>query len=89
MNSSTRYAALLVLLLAMFSRVGETETQYLSGLGKDDPVTWQIRCDNGQNARLRRLQRGERTAPTQSMALRNTLASGSNFHCGVMTSLSK
>jgi hypothetical protein len=50
MCSLARYAALLVLLLASGARAAETETQYLSGLGKDDPVTWQITCDNGQNA---------------------------------------
>jgi len=32
------------------TRAAETETQYLSGLGKDDPVEWQLMCDNGQNA---------------------------------------
>jgi hypothetical protein len=50
MGSLTRYAALLVLLLAPFSRAAETETQYLSGLGKDDPVKWEFECDKGQNA---------------------------------------
>jgi hypothetical protein len=44
-----RYS-LLVLLLASVARAAETETQYLSGLGKDDPVQWQFICDNGQNA---------------------------------------
>src|ERR1700727_1854161 len=50
MGSWTRYAALLVLLLASTARAAETETQYLSGLGKDDPVKWQFLCDKGQNA---------------------------------------
>jgi hypothetical protein len=50
MCSLARYVALLVILLASVARAAETETQYLSGLGKDDPVTWQIMCDNGQNA---------------------------------------
>jgi hypothetical protein len=27
-----------------------TETQYLSGRGKDDPVQWQFQCDKGHNA---------------------------------------
>ena len=50
MRSSVRYAALLVLLLASVARAAETETQYLSGLGKDDPVKWEFICDQGQNA---------------------------------------
>jgi hypothetical protein len=33
------------------ARAAETETQYLSGLGKDDPVKWQFMCDGGQNAK--------------------------------------
>ena len=45
-----RYAALSILLLASLARASETETQYLSGLGKDDPVKWQFICDKGQNA---------------------------------------
>jgi hypothetical protein len=40
----------LVLLLASVARAAETETQYLSGLGKDDPVKWEFKCDKGQNA---------------------------------------
>ena len=50
MFSSARYAALLVLLLASVAHAAETETQYLSGLGKDDPVKWKFKCDKGQNA---------------------------------------
>lgn len=52
MRSSVRYAALLVLLLASVARAAETKTQYLylSGLGKDDPVKWEFKCDEGQNA---------------------------------------
>jgi beta-galactosidase/beta-glucuronidase len=50
MGLSARYAALLVLLVASVARAAETETQYLSGLGKDDPVKWQFICDQGQNA---------------------------------------
>jgi beta-galactosidase/beta-glucuronidase len=42
--------SLLVLLLASVARAAETETQYLSGLGKDDPVKWEFMCDKGQNA---------------------------------------
>lgn len=50
MGLPIRYAAWLVVLLASFLRAAETETQYLSGRGKDDPVAWQIVCDQGQNA---------------------------------------
>jgi hypothetical protein len=50
MRSSIRYAALLVFLLASVARAAETETRYLSGLGKDDPVKWEFMCDKGQNA---------------------------------------
>jgi hypothetical protein len=50
MRSFIRYSALLVFLLASVARAAETETQYLSGLGKDDPVKWQFMCDKGMNA---------------------------------------
>ncbi len=50
MCSLFRYATLLVLLLASIARAAETKTQYLSGLGKDDPVKWDFICDKGQNA---------------------------------------
>jgi Glycosyl hydrolases family 2, TIM barrel domain/Glycosyl hydrolases family 2, sugar binding domain/Glycosyl hydrolases family 2 len=50
MSWSSRYAALFVLLFATVARAAETEVQYLSGLGKDDPVAWQFHCDKGQNA---------------------------------------
>ena len=50
MSSWIRYVALLILFCASFSRAAQTETQYLSGLGKDDPVQWKIECDKGQNA---------------------------------------
>ena len=50
MRSFVRYAALLILVLASEARAADTETQYLSGQGKDDPVSWQIMCDHGQNA---------------------------------------
>jgi hypothetical protein len=50
MRSFARSAALSILLLASVARASETETQYLSGLGKDDPVKWQFFCDKGQNA---------------------------------------
>jgi hypothetical protein len=47
---SVRHAAVLVLLVASVARAAETETKYLSGLGKDDPVQWEFLCDKGQNA---------------------------------------
>lgn len=50
MYLSIRYAALFVLLLAPVARAAETETQYLSGHGKDDPVQWQFMCDKGMKA---------------------------------------
>jgi hypothetical protein len=51
MRLSVRCGALsLLLLLASVARAAETETQYLSGLGKDDPVKWEFMCDKGQNA---------------------------------------
>jgi hypothetical protein len=50
MSSFGPYAVLFILLLASVGRAAETETQYLSGLGKDDPVQWQLICDNGRNA---------------------------------------
>jgi len=50
MRSYVRYAALFVLLLASVARAADTETQYLSGLGKDDPVQWQFMVDKGQKA---------------------------------------
>ena len=51
MSSVARYAALLLLLLMTASaRAAETQTLFLSGLGKDDPVQWQFLGDKGQNA---------------------------------------
>jgi hypothetical protein len=50
MFSPVRYAALLVVLLASIARASETEIQYLSGHGKDDPVKWEFVCDKGMNA---------------------------------------
>ena len=50
MYSSIRYAALFVFVFASLARAVETETQYLSGHGKDDPVQWQFMCDKGMNA---------------------------------------
>ncbi|HUD21914.1 MAG TPA: glycoside hydrolase family 2 TIM barrel-domain containing protein [Acidobacteriaceae bacterium] len=50
MRSFVRYAALFVLLVTSVARAAETETQYLSGLGKDDPVKWEFMCDKGMNA---------------------------------------
>ncbi|HZL28142.1 MAG TPA: glycoside hydrolase family 2 TIM barrel-domain containing protein [Acidobacteriaceae bacterium] len=40
----------LVVLLASVARGSETQTQYLSGKGKDDPIKWEFKADNGQNA---------------------------------------
>ncbi len=45
-----RYVAFLIVFVASVARAAETETQYLSGLGKDDPVKWEFSCDKGQNA---------------------------------------
>jgi hypothetical protein len=52
MYSSARFAAFLIVLLVSVASAAETETryQYLSGLGKDDPVQWQFICDKGQQA---------------------------------------
>jgi hypothetical protein len=50
MRSTGRYVALALLLLVSVARGAETEIQYLSGLGKDDPVKWEFICDKGQNA---------------------------------------
>lgn len=50
MSWPARYVVLLFLLLGSVARAAETETQYLSGLGKDDPVKWEFMCDKGQNA---------------------------------------
>lgn len=50
MRSSIGYAVLLLLFLIPVAKAAKTETQYLSGLGKDDPIQWQFKCDNGQNA---------------------------------------
>jgi hypothetical protein len=41
---------LFLIVVSAVAKAADTETQYLSGLGKDDPVPWQILCDNGQNA---------------------------------------
>ena len=49
MRQLVRCAALLLLLCSV-ARAAETEIQYLSGLGKDDPVKWQFKADKGQNA---------------------------------------
>ena len=43
-------AGLAVILFASAASAVETETQYLSGKGKDDPVKWEFMCDGGQNA---------------------------------------
>ncbi len=42
--------ALALLLLAPLARAAETQTQYLSGHGKDDTVQWEFRVDHGQHA---------------------------------------
>jgi hypothetical protein len=51
MRSSARCAVLvgLILIGSVVARAAETETQYLSGQGKDDMVQWQFKCDNGQH----------------------------------------
>ncbi len=49
MRSSVHYVASLLLLIASVAKAAQTETQYLSGAGKDDPVQWQFKCDNGQH----------------------------------------
>jgi len=46
----SRCAVFLVVLLASVARGSETQTQYLSGKGKDDPIKWEFKADNGQNA---------------------------------------
>lgn len=50
MRSVIRCVALSILLLPAMAGAVETETQYLSGRGKDDPVKWEFMCDKGQNA---------------------------------------
>jgi hypothetical protein len=50
MYSFVRYVALFMLLLPSAAKAVETETQYLSGRGKDDSVKWEFICDKGQNA---------------------------------------
>ena len=50
MHRFARFAVLSFLLLASIAKAAETQTQYLSGLGKDDPVKWQFKCNKGQNA---------------------------------------
>ena len=50
MHPTARYAALLLLLLSSAARAAKTEIQYLSGQGKDDPVKWEFKAENGQNA---------------------------------------
>jgi hypothetical protein len=50
MRPFVRYVALLILLLASIAQAAETETQYLSGLGKDDTIKWEFKGDKGQNA---------------------------------------
>lgn len=50
MFSFARGTAVLVTLLVSLAQAQQTETRYLSGLGKDDTVPWQFMCDKGQNA---------------------------------------
>ena len=49
-RSSMSFAVFFLLLFLPVAKAAETETQYLSGLGKDDPVSWKFECDGGQNA---------------------------------------
>jgi len=41
---------LILLALAAPAFAAETQVQYLSGKGKDDPIQWDFFCTNGQNA---------------------------------------
>ena len=50
MSWFARFAVLLIFCVAPIAHAAETEVQYLSGLGKDDPVKWQFLCDHGPNA---------------------------------------
>ena len=50
MGLPARCAALLILLWVSFATAQETQIQYLSGLGKNDPVQWDFKADKGQNA---------------------------------------
>ncbi|AXC12229.1 Beta-galactosidase [Acidisarcina polymorpha] len=50
MGSLARFALMLTLCVPSVAHAVETEVQYLSGLGKDDPVKWQFLCDHGPHA---------------------------------------
>lgn len=50
MCSSFVCRLLLVFVFASAAKAAETETQYLSGHGKDDPIRWQFMCDSGMHA---------------------------------------
>ena len=50
MYSSFTCCALLILLLASAAKAEETQFKYLSGLGNDDTVRWEFKCDKGPNA---------------------------------------
>jgi len=50
MRRLVRSIALCLVVSTSVARAAETETQYLSGLGKDDMVKWQFMCDKGMNA---------------------------------------
>ena len=43
-------ALLGVLLASAWAGAGETQVLYLSGQGKDDPVTWEFFCTAGRNS---------------------------------------
>jgi len=45
-----RRAGLFLILMSSAALAAETEIQYLSGRGKDDPVRWDFMCDKGRNA---------------------------------------
>jgi hypothetical protein len=46
----TRCTAVLLTLLGSLAQAQQTETRFLSGIGKDDMVQWQFMVDKGQNA---------------------------------------
>lgn len=50
MRIFAKLVASFFLCVVSIAHAAETEVRYLSGLGKDDPVTWQFLCDHGPNA---------------------------------------
>ncbi|HVT82102.1 MAG TPA: glycoside hydrolase family 2, partial [Phycisphaerae bacterium] len=50
MARSTAISCLILLALTTAAHAAETETQYLSGKGKDDPVKWDFMCSAGMNS---------------------------------------